>query len=175
MSLRIAGGENINIQLRKTIITAFLLFVADAFVLNQFTIALFTIILGVPALIVKLFRARKDGERKKLLVSKAGIYALMVVLIIGANIFNNMIAERRAKDIIAACEQFKTKSGRYPEKLSELVPEYLHAVPAAKYSLMGASFRYFARQESHALMYEAIPPYGRKYYVFEKKAWGSVD
>ncbi|MCL5977988.1 MAG: hypothetical protein M1147_07670, partial [Nitrospirae bacterium] len=138
MSLRIAGGENINIQLRKTIITAFLLFVADAFVLNQFTIALFTIILGVPALIVKLFRARKDGERKKLLVSKAGIYALMVVLIIGANIFNNMIAERRAKDIIAACEQFKTKSGRYPEKLSELVPEYLHAVPAAKYSLMGA-------------------------------------
>ncbi|MCL4457364.1 MAG: hypothetical protein M1406_08210 [Nitrospirae bacterium] len=175
MSLRIAGGENINIQLRKTIITAFLLFVADAFVLNQFTIALFTIILGVPALIVKLFRARKDGERKKLLVSKAGIYALMVVLIIGANIFNNMIAERRAKDIIAACEQFKTKSGRYPEKLSELVPEYLHAVPAAKYSLMGASFRYFARQESHALMYEAIPPYGRKYYVFEKKAWESVD
>ncbi len=164
-----------SIQLRKTIITASLLFIADAFVLNQFTIALFAIILGVPALIVKLFRARKDGERKKLLVSKAGIYALMVVLIIGANIFNNMIAERRAKDIIAACEQFKTKSGRYPEKLSELVPEFLSKVPSAKYSLTGSAFRYFARQDSHALMYEAVPPYGRKYYVLEKKVWEFVD
>jgi len=164
-----------NIQLRKTIITASLLFVADAFVLNQFTIAIFTIILGVPVLLVKLFKARKDRERSKLLVSKAGIYALMIVFIIGANVLNNVIAEGRAKDIIAACEQFKTKSGRYPEKLSELVPEYLHAVPAAKYSLMGASFRYFARQESHALMYEAVPPYWRKYYVLEKKSWESVD
>lgn len=165
----------VNSQLRKTIITAFLLFVADAFVLNQFTIAIFTIILGFPVLLVKLFKARKDRERMKLLASKAGIYTLMIGLIIGANSLNNMIAEKRAKDIIAACEQFKTKSGRYPEKLSELVPEYLPTIPAAKYSLMGSSFRYFARQESHALMYEAVPPYGRKYYVFENKTWGSVD
>jgi hypothetical protein len=132
-------------------------------------IAVFTVILGVPALLVKLFKARKDRERIKLLASKAGIYAIMIALIIGANSLNNMIAEKRAKDIIAACEQFKTKNGRYPDKLSELVPEYLPAIPAAKYSLMGSSFRYFGRQDSHTLMYEAIPPYGRKYYVLEKK------
>ena len=94
-------------KLRKTIITAFLLFITDAFVLNQFTIAVFTIVFGVPALLVKLLKARKDRERVKLLVSKAGIYAAMIVLIIGANIFNNMVAERRANDIIAACEGVK--------------------------------------------------------------------
>lgn len=160
---------------RKTIITAFLLFVVDAFVLNQFMIAIFTVILGIPALLVKLFKARKDSARMKLLVSKAGIYAVMVVLIIGANVVNNMVAEGRAKDIIAACEQFKVKNGRYPEKLSELVPDFLAKVPSAKYSLTGSAFRYFSRQESHALMYEAVPPYGRKYYVFEKKVWESVD
>ncbi len=164
-----------SIPLRKTIITAFLLFIADAFILHQFTIAVFTIILGVPALLVKLFKAGKDRERLKLLVSKAGIYAIMIILIIGANALNNTIAESRAKDIIAACEQFKAKRGRYPEKLTELVPDYLPAVPSAKYSLMGSSFRYFGRQDSRALMYEAVPPYGRKYYVFERKAWEFVD
>lgn len=162
-------------KLRKTIITAFLLFIADAFVLNQFTIAVFTIILGVPVLFVKLFKARKDSERLKLLMSNAGIYAVMVALIIGANAVNNMVAEGRAKDIIAACEQFKAKSGRYPEKLSELVPDFLPAIPAAKYSLTGSAFRYFARENSHALMYEAVPPFGRKYYVFERKTWEFVD
>lgn len=88
----------------------------------------------------------------------------------------NMVAEGRAKDIIAACEQFKAKSGHYPEKLSELVPDFLPVIPAAKYSLMmGTSFRYFARQDNHALMYEVVSPYDRKYYVFEKKAWEWVD
>ena len=114
-----------NPLLRKTIITAFLLFVVDAFVLNQFTIAVFTVLVGVPVLLFKLFKAREDKERLKLLMSKAGIYAVMVALIIGANAVNNMVAEGRAKDIIAACEQFKAKSGRYPEKLSELVPDFL--------------------------------------------------
>ena len=166
---------NMSIPLRKTIITAFLLFAVDAFVLNQFAIAVFTIILGVPVLLVKLFKAGKDRERVGLLLTKAGIYAIMIILIIGTNALNNMIAESRAKDIIAACEQFKAKNGRYPDKLTELVPDYLPAIPAAKYSVMGAPFRYFGRQDSHALMYEAVPPYGRKYYVFEKKAWEYVD
>lgn len=162
-------------KLQKTIITAFLLFITDAFVLNQFAIAVITIILGVPVLLVKLLKARKDRERVKLLVSKAGIYAVMIALIIGANIFNNIVAGRRANDIITACEQFRAKTGRYPGQLSELVPDFLPTIPAAKYSLMGSSFRYFAREDSHALMYVAIPPYGRKYYVFEKRAWETVD
>ncbi|MBF0329645.1 MAG: hypothetical protein HQL10_10850 [Nitrospirae bacterium] len=162
-------------KLKKSIVTAFILFVVDVFVFNQFTIAGSTLFLGTPVLLVKLFRARKDKARVRLLMAKAVIYTFMVIFVFAAAVFNNKVADARAKDIIAACELFKDKNGHYPEQLSDLVPEFLAEVPSAKYSLMGSNFRYIVRQDGHALMYETVSPYGRKYYVLEKKEWRWVD
>lgn len=162
-------------KLQRTILTAFLLFVVDAFVFNQFTIAGATLFIGAPVLLVKLFRERKDKDRVRLLLAKAGIYALMIILVFAAAALNNMVAEERAKDVIAACELFKDRNGHYPAQLSELVPDFLDKVPGAKYSLAGSGFLYIVRQDSHSLMYVMVPPFGRKYYVFEKKEWVWAD
>lgn len=151
---------------------ASLLFLFDAFILNQFLVTMLTICIGIPLFLVKLFRRRKDRERRRTLLAKAAIYSCMVALIIAAFLAENMVAERRAKRIIAACEQFLAHTGSYPEKLSQLVPDYLGSIPDAKPLVMIANtFQYDVRSGNHALMYTIVPPYSGRCYQLEQKKW----
>ena len=162
------------VKLRITIVIAFLLFAADAFFLNQFLVVLLTIFIGTPVFLVKLVLSRKDRERRGILLAKAGIYLGMIILIVAAFFANNAVAERRAQTIIAACERYRAKTGGYPEQLSQLVPEYLAAIPLAKPLVwLGGPFMYMARPGDHGLSYVTVPPYGRRCYLLEQKKWQS--
>lgn len=162
------------IQLRTTIITAALLFAADAFIINQFLITMLTILIGIPVFLVKLFRRRTDMERRRMLLAKAAVYWCMVILIIAVFEANNMLAEHRAQPIITACEQFRSKTGAYPEKLEQLVPDYLGSIPRAKLVMIGNSFFYTARPDKHCLHYSTVPPYGSKCFHLEQKKWQAL-
>lgn len=161
--------------MKRSLIIASFLFFLDAFVLNQGFIAFVILFVVVPVMLKKAISARKDKALLKKQLLNAGIYSIAAIMVLASNSINNTIAQRNADKIIQACEQYKAKHGIYPERLSELIPDFLKDIPPAKYSLAGAPFRYFAREDSHALMYEAVPPYGRKYYVFEKRVWQYVD
>jgi amino acid transporter len=162
-------------QLRKSIIIAGLLFIVDAFILSQFLIAMLTIFIAFPVFLVKLFRRRKDRERSRLLLAKAAIYGCMVVLICVAFVANNMLAVRRTDGVIASCERFRAKTGTYPEKLAQLVPDYLAVIPPAKLVMNGDSFFYVARPDNHAVCYTTVVPYGSSCYWLEQKKWHSLD
>jgi hypothetical protein len=163
------------VKLRKTIIAASLLFAFDAFYLNQFLVVMLFIFIGIPVFLVKLFLRRRDIERRRLLLARAAVYGCMVILIIAAFFANNAFAEHQAKRVIAACEQFRAKTGAYPEKLAQLVPDYLGSIPKAKPLLMiGSGFQYFARPDNHELLYTTVPPYGRRGYQLEQKKWRSL-
>lgn len=91
---------------------------------------------------------RREGRYTwKVKLKTIGIYALMFGMIVGMKSFNNHVSYKNANVIIAACEQYKNKTGVYPTKLDELVPGYLTAIPNARYTITTPLFRYYQIQE----------------------------
>ena len=94
------------------------------------------IVIVLPRAFLPKFRATRRERLRNI-----GIYLLAVATVVGLNRLNNFIAARRADDVIAAVKAFHAQNGRYPESLDALVPEFLTAVPRAKYTLTYGQFR----------------------------------
>jgi hypothetical protein len=85
-------------------------------------------------------------------------------------------AENHAAQVIEACRAYQARHGKLPDRLQELVPEFLPAVPPAKYTLSWGEFTYLTSgDQSHTLMYVALPPFGRRLYHFEEARWSQLD
>ncbi|MBJ6725271.1 hypothetical protein [Geomesophilobacter sediminis] len=161
---------------RGTVVTAFLLLIVDAVLVNTVFMAGIVLLVGIPVLLVKLVLYRKERERRRLLLKRAAVWGAMVVLSIAALIGNDSLAVRRAEKVIAACEAFRGKTGAYPEKLSQLVPGYLPKIPLAKpFVTVGDKFQYHADPADHCLSYTTVPPYGRMCYHLEKRHWEALN
>lgn len=161
--------------MRRTFIIAVILFGLDAFWLNQGVIALITIIIALPIMIIKALINWKNKPLLKKRLAAGGIYLLMSLLIFASISLNNKIARSRADMLIETCEKYKKKNNEYPENLSDLVPDFINEIPVAKYTLNSNRFFYTASKGSHSLFYMAMPPYGRPTYSFEKQKWAYVD
>ncbi len=120
-------------KILKNLLIALSLFLLDAFILNQGIIALVTLFLALPVLIIRAILKWKDKVLLKRRLVIIAIYSVMVFLIIASNRINNKIALDRATTIISACDQYKVEHGVYPEKLNDLIPKYLDSIPPAKY------------------------------------------
>jgi hypothetical protein len=110
-----------------------------------------------------------------------GIYAVMLICAIALKTINNQITLRNAVAIITACEQYKTKKGVYADRLSDLVPDYLSKIPAARYAGTGGwtYYHYPKKTEGggdyYALGYTYEFPFGRSVYHSKSKTWHSLD
>ena len=161
--------------MRRTVIIALILFGLDAFWLNQGIIALITVMIVLPAMIIKAFISRKNKPLLKKQLAACGIYFLMSLLIFASISLNNKIARSRAEMLIETCEKYKDKNNEYPESLTDLVPDFINEIPVAKYTLNSNRFYYMSSKHSHSLFYMAIPPFGRPTYIFEEQKWSYVD
>lgn len=85
------------------------------------------------------------------------------------------MARESAGSLIVAVEQFHAKHGRYPERLEEMVPEFVAEIPRAKYVVIADRFRYSRSDSRHSLMYVEMPPFGRRIYTFEDRKWTTLD
>ncbi|MBL6985606.1 MAG: hypothetical protein ISR72_00970 [Methylobacter sp.] len=161
--------------MKKTIITATILFVLDALVINQGVISLFlifTIILWwLPKSAFKKYKKQSPKEE----LTKILVYGFIVAAIFTANSINNTIAQNRANDLVLIIENFHQATGSYPKTLNDLVPSYLPRIPTAKYTLSFNSFKYINYGKNISLFYHAIPPFGRPTYVFNRKEWIYID
>jgi hypothetical protein len=83
------------------------------------------------------------------------------------------LSDANAERVIKACDEFHNASGRYPQKLEELVPDYLPSVPRAKYCLAG-KFWYFNTGDNCTLMWSRYGFY-RRIYDFDSKTWSNLD
>ena len=166
--------EIIGKKMRRTVIIAIILFGLDAFVFNQGVIAFITLF-ALPILFIRALIGWKDKPLLKKRLNACGIYFLMSILIFSSIGINNKIARSRAEVLIAACEKYKDKNNEYPEKLSDLVPDFISKVPVAKYAHMSKRFYYIKSEESHQLFYMAMPPFGRPTYNFERQEWLYID
>ena len=160
---------------KRSIIIAFFLFLIDALFVNQGIIAAIALLVVVFWLIPKSIFLWLKKRSVKPQLYKCLIYFLMAIFILGANYLNNQLATSRANQIIAAVEKFKVVNHRYPEKLAELAPEYIEAIPTAKYTLFANGFFYSNRDDHAFIGYVALPPFGRRIYDFNSKKWGQID
>ena len=164
-----------NKTLRKTLIIAICLFLIDALFLNQGIIGAIALLVVVFWLIPKSIFLYLKKQSVKPQLYKCLIYFLMAISIFGANYLNNQVAKSRANQIIDAVEKFKAVNHRYPEKLAELAPEYIEAIPTAKLTLFANGF-FYSNRDGHAFIsYVAMPPFGRRIYDFNQKKWGFID
>ena len=116
------------------------------------------------------------GEaRFKLRLSKAAVTSIGGFAALTIIVYGNVIARERAESLVVAVEQFHAKHGRYPERLGEIVPEFIPEIPKAKYVLIADRFRYFKSDSRHSLMYVEIPPFGRRIYTFEDRRWTTLN
>lgn len=151
----------------------------DAFLFGQGVIAFVVFAVGLLYLVPRaLLALRGDRALFKLRLAKAGVTMAAGAAAIAAIGYANRVAEDRALAVISAVETFKAKRGRYPDRLNELVPAFLPAVPSAKpYGMLG-QFQYWSSQPPdvhHTLMYTALPPFGRRLYNFEEHRWSALD
>lgn len=86
-------------------------------------------------------------------------------------------AREKGDLIVAALKAYHAKTGQYPEQLQQLVPEYLPAIPKARFALVMNDFRYMVSRDkvNHMLVYVAMPPFGFHYYNLEKGEWAVKD
>lgn len=169
----------------STIVPASLLFCVDVLMMGSGSLSMFVLLLGTPILIIRALLARKNRPLLRRRVASLGIYLVVTITVIVLVRADQKGARQRAGAVVSACETFKQARGEYPKALAELVPQYLPAVPPAR--KLGVSgrhdFQYFQAGPNqftsgtnlHVLLYVAIPPFGKSYYVLEEKKWGFYD
>jgi hypothetical protein len=138
----------------------------------------YTFIIGVFLILVYLPRsllAKKYAACRKERLIRFAVYLAAVGVVFSLITINKHIAKDRAEQIISAVENYKAANGNYPDRLDQLVPQFMTEIPAkARITFTDSGFRYLVG-ESHTLMYVAMPPFGRATYNFEAKSWGFID
>ena len=124
---------------------------------------------------VALIRARPFDTG----VAAARVLAPVVtgLLIFANSEWQNDIAQARAERIVEACQRYHEANGTYPAKLVDLVPQYLSAIPSAKYCGAWAEFFYHKSpdDERAILWWVELPPFGCRTYNFAASRWGYLD
>jgi hypothetical protein len=161
-------------SLSYALIVAALLVLVDAFVLGQ---SYLTLVSGAGVILIALPRAflRKFRATRRARLRNIGIYLMAVVMVFVVIVANTYVASARWYRLIQTVKAFHAKTGRYPDSLDALVPDFVSAVPRAKYTLLYGDFTY-TRIGTGALLYFTVtPPYGRPTYDFGAGKVGRVD
>ena len=155
----------------QPIVLSLLLVVFEEQGVLTFLIGLFLLFVYLP----RSFGERYKNCRRERLI-RCAIYLSAVAMAFGLRIYNTSLANERAATVIAAVEVYKTKTGAYPERLEQLLPGFIPAIPSkAKLTLMDGGFRYFSTSGRHTLSYVSFPPFGRRVYDFESGKWRDTD
>jgi hypothetical protein len=161
--------------LARVIGWAVALFALDALVLNEGFIAGAVAFWLIAFTLPRSLLSRYQSVRRERL-RNVGILMIAVALVFGFNWLSNVQARMRAESVASAVHAFQTKYGRYPQRLDDLVPEFLPTVPRAKYTLSFGEFRYFVSTNGiPRLQFTDFPPFGRPTYSFESNSWRYVD
>lgn len=155
---------------KAALIVGMALVVIDGFVLYQGILTLlfvFGLALGaLPRLLLQ-----QDREARVDRLRNLGIYACAVVLVFVINEWNVTVSRERADAVVKAVHQFHDRHQRYPDRLTELVPEFLPELPVVRYSIPSRAFEYRHATKGPQLQYAAAPPFTRPTYDFASGKW----
>ena len=166
-------------NLKRTIILALSLMIFDVYIFTTLMLGfqltlLFSFVLGLSALLY-LF---KDKQLAMLCAKKSSIYILAFCGIVGMLKFNSYIGLENAKKIIHATNAYYTENKKYPDSLSELVPDYLDAIPVCAYRLIDYRYEYLIDIEGYPRLSWLAEPQasvGLQFYDFNEDTWIYLD
>lgn len=163
--------------LQGTFIIAACIYIFDALMMGQGVIAVVAFLIALVVGVVKILIAAHKKDRAQMLLRavRIGVYLVMVAGVLATIYINNRLAARHAEAIIAACRQYEARNGHLPDRLQELVPEFLPGIPPAKYTLAFGDFVYWSSKDSHRLSYVVFPPFLLAVYSFEGRHWIARD
>ena len=168
------------------VILGALLIFADAFCLKDAIIGSLILIrqgviagfVGAGLLLIGVPRALmgKSHEVRRQRLRNLAIYFIAVGLVFALNGANSHIARTRAERLVVAVKAYEARHHRYPQSLSELVPEFVDHVPLANYTLLPVfnQFHYFTSERGPHLLYFDMPP-GHPVYSFIRDQWIYLD
>ena len=156
---------------------AIFLYLIDTFFFNQgvisFLIGLVIISVFLILTVIALFRKNKSLVLSRVTVMV--IYILMILTVLSSIRFLDNLALKRAEILIKACNEYKVKCGNFPDKLEELVPDFISSIPAAKPVFFEPRFNYISEKSNHTIWYVVCPPFGRAFYNLETGKWSYLD
>lgn len=168
------------VPFRRTLLVLALLYLVDLFGLGVGLISLLVAFLGMSILLLggllALLRHREPQARNRF--RRAGIYLLLGLAAVATGRFQAAAAQRHADQVVAACQRYRAERGSYPDRLEDLVPAYLPAVPPVTYALLAEPFRYSRGSgpaASPMLWYAEAPGAGRRVYAFNQGRWSRMD
>ena len=156
---------------------AIFLYLLDTFYFNQGIISFLTgfIIILVFLILTVIALIRKN---KKIVMTRLAvivIYILMILAVSGSIRFLNYLALTRAEELIKACNCYMVKYDKFPDKLEDLVPEFIPSIPYAKPVFFEPQFNYMSEKDNHVIWYVVFPPFYRAFYGLEKRSWSYLD
>jgi len=163
----------------RTAVALAVLFVADLGFAGQGLFSLLVATVGAGLLTVSALWAVRRGPAAYGLARsravRAAMYLCLGITTVAVMRMHTATAENHAARVIEACRAYQARHGMLPDRLQQLVPDFLSAVPAAKYTLSYGQFSYSTSGGSHTLMYVTLPPFGRRVYHFEEARWSQRD
>jgi hypothetical protein len=162
----------------RTAAAVVVLFLLDLGYAGQGLISILVAVCGLALLAVGALWSAVKGQapRARRRALRASLYLGLGLAAYGAASFHRVTVETRAARVIDACRAFEARRGTLPNRLDDLVPEFLPAVPRAKFTLAYGGFTYSKLEEHrHTLMYVTLPPFGRRVYHFEGARWSQLD
>jgi hypothetical protein len=132
-------------------------------------------IIGIPiglsvALAQALLSLRSSARCRNLPIS-----AIFLCLAVGTFIWlrlNVAIGKRNAVPVVTACYRFNRRHNHYPDNLNQLVPEFIPAIPVARYTAVGRRYAYAS--DPPALCFGAMF-HGVFCYQIKKQSWTAND
>lgn len=135
-------------------------------------VLLWQIVLGVPRWLLT-----RDPGLKAFRMRCMTIYLSAATATLAFMALDIHIAARRAQTVEQAIQTYNARHGRYPERLEELVPETLPALPRARLALTldGYYYRTGTKGKLPRFGYTVVAPFGRMMYDFETLRWNALD
>lgn len=159
------------------IFIAIFLYLLDSFYFNQGIISLLTgaVIISVFLILMVIALIRKNKNLVMTRFAVIVIYILMILAVSGSIRFLNNLALTRAEKLIKACNDYRVKYEKFPDKLEELVPSFIPSIPSAKPVFFEPQFNYISEKDNHVIWYVVCPPFYRAFYNLERGTWSYLD
>lgn len=127
------------------------------------------------AIITAIASHTKIG-RKSFLASSKKVFISILIIFFALSVGNHYIAQTRAEKLVACCESYKLKYGKYPDELADIVPEFIDGIPQLNYLLFSDSRFHYHNKSGRGvpiLIYTEVG-YMHTVYNFETKEWSCL-
>ncbi len=169
--------QNIKTRLTRAALVAGVLYIWDGFIFGMPFIGFFAAAAATVAYTLlslnKFFKKEQDTARQ--LVFVAAVYLCAIMAIVSTHSYSQEMGENNARQIVSAVRAYHAEHGKYPQKLTELVPKHLSKIPRARLSVNSDSFQYTGTGDDYQLQWLKVSPAIHRIYRFKGDEWLTID